>query len=198
MLSTRTDFPLTWQVTHIGPPRIIGTSGTDDQLTPPVYPVRAYYVRPETNQTYCLDELFKVFVNEGGFFPSAAKMKEVVEQLHPVDDLTLDELYMIFVWYEQMGWTSKYQHPYVLILRKDYYSNDIFGVIHVNGLIDYARHNGGVASLQDQPVDSPALPTWIGTVKYTPTYYTPPWAYTDIIFDINVFADWLKQYLVFS
>jgi hypothetical protein len=195
MFSTKTDFPLTWYVSQPGPPQII--EGNYPHSVPEPCPIRAYYVRPETNQTYCLDRLFQLFIDEGGYFPSVAKMKEVVEQLHPVDDLTLDELFMIFDWYNQIGRTSEYQHPFVLTQRKDVYSNKICGVIHVNGLIHYAQFNGGVASLKKQLIGSPSFPTWIGTVKYTPTISTPPWAFMYIL-DLDVFGNWLKQYLVFS
>ena len=193
-LSLQIDFPIRFPVDKRGFPFVIGTSAYDPNSVTIYYPIKAYYVRPNTDQTYCLEKLLEIYNELAPECASRALMKQIVEKISPIDDLTHNELYMIFEWYEQLGRQSVYPHSFILMQRIYRNEYDIRGIIHVNGLIDYVQHEGGVDSLKLDPRRSPAYPTWINNVNCAPTYYTSPYAYKYII-NLEDFGKWMQKYI---
>jgi hypothetical protein len=195
MSSSLVDFPFSFSVDHHGPPMVIGTSSYNPDRIIEYHPIKAFYVRPHLDMTYCLDSLFEKYNSICPEPQSFDQIKHIVPTLLPIDDLTNDEVCMILHWYEQLSRKSVYDKPFILMQRFPPYDHRVCGMIHVNGLIDYVQHSGGTESLKIEPYGHPALPLWINDVNYTPTYYTPHWAYRDII-DIDTFCKWIKKYIV--
>jgi hypothetical protein len=194
VLSLQTTFPISFPIDHRGYPIVLGTSAYDPNRVITYYPITAYYVRPDTDQTYDLTKLLELYNEMAPECASHVLMKQISDKLSPIDDLTKDEMYMIFEWYEQLGRRSVYSKPFILMQRIYRDSYDIKGIIHVNGLIDYVQHEGGVNSLTLDPDNTPAYPTWINDVNFAPTYYASPYAYKYII-NLESFGKWMQKYI---
>lgn len=195
VLSLQTAFPFRYKVDNCGGPMIIGTSAYDPNLEIMKYPIKAFYVRPESDQTYCLDTLFDIYNAMAPVYPSNDQLIQIIKEISPIDDLNEDELFMIFQWYDQMTRQSDYNEPFILMMQNVKDSDDFKSIYHVNGLIDCVQHEGGVASLHVDPYSNPSYPMWINDAYYTPTNHTHPAAYKYII-DLDVFGKWIQKYLV--
>lgn len=195
VLSLKTAFPFRYTVDNRGGPMIIGVSAHNPNLVIPQYPISAYYVRPESDETYCLNKLFDIYNTMTPVYPSNDRLIEIIKEISPIDDLTHDEIFMILEWYDQMNRQSDYNKPFILMMRNAKDSENFKSIYNVNGLIDYVQNEGGVTSLYVDPHRTFALPLWINTPFYVPNNYTHPAAYLYII-DFDVFGKWMQKYII--
>jgi hypothetical protein len=183
-------FPFKFQ--HKPPLHIISTSAAGS-VKIILHPIKAYYVRLETDETYDLTELFKLYNDLQPKFTNIEDIKITIDRLPQFDDLTRDEIYLILFWYERMGRSEQQTKPFILMQTKCFYKNDIIRVIHVDGLIENLQQYTNYNYKLDDSFRYPAFPIWCNDVPPTCSMFTPPCAFKYLL-DMDKFMSWFMSY----